>query len=173
MEIFVPDIYAKSIFDINYDKLIDRGIKCILFDLDNTIAPKGVKSPDKKTIELFEQIEEKGLKLIIVSNSGKKRVTPFKEHLNIDAAHTALKPLKNKYKKIMKIYRFKDNEIAAVGDQLLTDVLGANRMGLTSILVNQISVNDFVWTKMNRVIENKIFKYLEKHSLFKLGEYYD
>lgn len=173
MEIFIPDVYAKSIYDIDYEKLKNRGIKCILFDLDNTIAPKGVNEPDKKTIELFEKIEDYGLKAILVSNSGKKRVTPFKEKLNIDAAHTACKPLKNKYKKILKIYKFKDNEIAAVGDQLLTDILGANRMGFTSILVNQMSSNDFNITKMNRVIERKIFAILEKKGLFKIGEYYD
>ncbi len=173
MELFVPDIYAKSIFDINYNKLLERGIKCLIFDLDNTIAPKGVNVPDKKTIELFERIEEKGFKIIIVSNSFKKRVQPFKEHLNVDAAHTACKPLKNKYKKVMKIYHYKDNEIAAIGDQLLTDILGANRMGFTSILVNPISNNDFNLTKMNRFFEKQIYKYMIKHGLFQIGEYYD
>ena len=75
--------------------------------------------------------------------------------------------------KVMKIYHYKDNEIAAIGDQLLTDILGANRMGFTSILVNPISNNDFNLTKMNRFFEKQIYKYMIKHGLFQIGEYYD
>ncbi len=173
MDIFLPDVYAKSIYSINYNKLQENGIKCLLFDLDNTIAPKGVLEPDKKVIELFESLEDMGFKVIIVSNGPKHRVRPFKEKLNIDAAHSSFKPLKTKYKKIMKMYKFNEHEIAGIGDQLLTDVCGANRMGITSVLINQISKIDFKITKMNRVIEDKIFKHLEKKGLFKIGEYYD
>lgn len=173
MDIFVPDIYAKSIFTIDYDKLKERNIKCILFDLDNTLAPVSVKEPDKKTKDLMVRLEDKDFKVIILSNSRKPRVQPFKEQFNIDAAHTAMKPLKRKYKKIMKMYNLKDCEIAAVGDQLLTDVFGANRMGFTSILVNPISTSDFFFTKINRNIENYIMKKMGKRGVFTKGEYYD
>lgn len=173
IEKFVPDIYAQSIFTIDYDKLKERNIKCILYDLDNTIAPMSVSQPDKKTKDLFIRIEDKGFKVIIVSNSGKSRVEPFKEGLNIDAAHSAKKPLKNKFKKVMEIYNFKDTEIAIVGDQLLTDVFGGNRMGFTTILVNQISQSDFIFTRINRGIENKLMNNMSKKGIFKKGEYYD
>lgn len=173
MDIFIPDIYAQSIFTIDYDKLKERNIKCILFDVDNTMVPLSVKEPDKKLKDLIARVEDKGFKVIILSNGSKGRVEPFKEGLNIDAAHSSMKPLKNKYKKIMKIYNFKDTEIAAVGDQLLTDIFGANRMGFTSILINPISNVDGVFTKINRAIENRIFKSLSKRGLFQKGEYHD
>ena len=83
------------------------------------------------------------------------------------------KPLKKKYKKILRTYNFKDNEIACVGDQLLTDILGANRMGFTSILVNPISTNDFFFTKINRWFESKIMKKMGKRGVFTKGVYYD
>ena len=73
MEEYIPDIYQKSIYTINYEKLIDRGIKCLLFDLDNTIAPIGVKEPTKKVKELFDDLKKMGFKIIIFSNSGSKR----------------------------------------------------------------------------------------------------
>ena len=78
LEKFVPDIYQKSIYDINYDTLKKRGIKCLIFDLDNTLVPVTVKKPTKKVSDLFEDLKRKGFKLIIASNSPKKRVPQLK-----------------------------------------------------------------------------------------------
>ncbi len=173
MDIFIPDVYAKSIYTINYDKLKKQGIKCLLFDLDNTMAPVNEDLPDKKVKELFNSLEDKGFKLIIFSNAGKNRVQPFKEQLNIDASCYSLKPLKKKYNKVLKIYSYKVSAIAAIGDQLLADVLGANRMGMTSILVNPLSNNDFFTTKFNRRIEKIIYRKMAKRGLFERTKYYD
>ncbi len=128
MEKFIPDLYQKSIYDIDYESLKKRGIQCLLFDLDNTIAPLKVSEPDKRVKDLFADLEMLGFKVILLSNANKARVQPFKEQLNIDSSYHSWKPLKKKYKKIMYIYNFQDNEIACIGDQLLTDILGANRM---------------------------------------------
>lgn len=171
--IFLPDMYQKSIYSIDYKSLKNAGIKIVLFDLDNTIVPISATVPSKKLIDLFEEIKKLGLKPIIMSNSGMKRVEPFKDGLFADAACSSMKPLKRKYKKILNIYNVKPSEVAAVGDQLLTDVLGANRMGITSILVNQISTNDFKCTKINRIIENFIIRHYTKKGVFKKGEYYE
>ena len=140
MDLFVPDLYQKSIYTINYKKLKKRGIKCLLFDLDNTLVPYSGDVPTAELKDLFARISDE-FKLIIMSNSGKTRLTPFKEQLNIDVAYSSMKPLKRKYKKIMNLYNFKDTEIAAVGDQLITDIFGANRNGITSILVNPVGGN--------------------------------
>jgi uncharacterized protein len=170
---FVPDIYQKSIFDIDYKKLKKNGIKCIIFDLDNTMVPISIKGPTKRVKDLIEDIKDLKLKIIIVSNSPKKRVEPFKDLLCVDSAYFAFKPLKKKYKKILHIYRYKDNEIACIGDQLLTDIWGANRMGFISILVNPIGTADFAFTKLNRFIENLIYDKLKNNDLLKKGHYYD
>ena len=173
LNMFVPDIYQKSIYDINYKKLKKNGIKCLLFDLDNSIAPVNSKSPSKKVKDLMEDLKEMRFKLIIVSNAPKKRVEPFKDILCIDSSYFSLKPFKRKYKKILQTYGFKESEIACIGDQLLTDILGANRMEFTSILVNPIGTLDFALTKLNRLIENSIYNSLEKNELLKKGEYYE
>ena len=78
MDIFRPDIYKPSIYDINYEELKRRGIKCLLFDLDNTIATFDEEVPDKKLKDFFLYLEELGFKNIIMSNSPRKRVAPFK-----------------------------------------------------------------------------------------------
>ncbi len=173
MDRFIPDIYAQSIFTIDYKKLKKSGIKCILFDLDNTIAPLHSSKIDSRVKELFARLEDMNFKVIIFSNSNKKRLTPFKEALNVDTSYSSRKPLKGKYLKIMRLYKFSDTEVAAVGDQLLTDVFGANRVGFTSIFINQLSPEDFWFTKFNRFWENLIIKKLAKRNIFVRGKYYD
>ena len=173
MDKFAPDIYSQSIFSINYKKLKKNGIKCLLFDLDNTIAPIHTKKPGVKEKELINGLQEMGFKVILFSNSGKTRLQPFKDAFNIDTAANSKKPLKGKYQKIMKLYNFKESEIACIGDQLLTDILGANRVGLTSILINPVSNVDFFATKFNRLLERPIRHYLQKKGLLTKGEYHD
>jgi hypothetical protein len=172
MEKLIPDIYQKNIYDIDYKKLKKKGIRCILFDLDNTIVSVKEDVPSKRLKEFIAYLE-RDFKVIIISNSNQKRLIPFKEGLNIDVASSSRKPFKKKYLKIMKIYNFKEYEIAAIGDQLLTDVYGANRVGITSILINPIGDYEKFCTKINRFIEKFIYHYFSKKGILKKGEYYD
>jgi HAD superfamily phosphatase (TIGR01668 family) len=173
LSIFVPDIYQKSIYDLNYKKLKRNGIKCLVFDLDNTLASVDTKVPKKKLKDLIEDLKEMGFKVLIVSNATKKRVEPFKDILCVDSSYLSMKPSKRKYQRILSLYKLKPSQIACVGDQLLTDVWGANRMEMTSILINPIGTLDFVATKLNRFLEGVIFRHLEKKDLLKRGNYYD
>ena len=172
MDIFVPDIYQKSIYTINYKKLKKNGIKCLLFDLNNTLASYEVDYPDNKLRELIFELE-KDFKVIIISNSSKKRVRPFKEKLNVDSAFSSKKPFKKKYKKIMNLYNFKVHEIAVIGDELLTDIWGGNKMGFKTILVNGISEEEPFYMRILRYFERKIIKKLNKKGILFKGEYYE
>lgn len=172
MDIFVPDMYQKSIYTINYNKLKKKGIKCLLFDLNNTLASYEIDYPDNKLRELIFDLE-KNFKVIIVSNSSKNRVRPFKEKLNVDSSFSSRKPFKKKFKKIMSVYGFKDTEIAMIGDELLTDIYGGNRMGFTTILVNGISEDEPFHTRVIRKIEKKIIKRLNNKGILFKGEYYE
>jgi len=173
LSILVPDIYQKSIYDIDYAKLKRNGIKCLIFDLDNTLAAINIKSPNKKLKDLIEDLKAMDFKILIVSNAPKKRVEPFKEILCLDSSYLSMKPMKRKFQKVIKTYKFKPSQIVVIGDQLLTDVWGANRMGFTSILVNPIGTLDFAATKLNRFLEGIIYRRLEKNDLLKKGHYYE
>ena len=173
IENFVPDIYQKSIYYINYDKLYKKGIRLLLFDLDNTITPSYVNKPTKRLKKLFDELRDKGFKVIIMSNSPKHRIEPFKTYLNVDACAFSLNPRKNKYERIMEKFKYKHTEVAAVGDQLLTDIYGANKLDLTSILVNPLTDHDFTITLINRIIEKFIYDRLDKKELFMKGQYYE
>ena len=92
MEIYVPDIYQENIYKINYDMLVSRGIKCLIFDLDNTLVTILEKVPREETKELFKNLKEMGFKIYIASNSIKARVKPFHEELKVDFIYSVKKP---------------------------------------------------------------------------------
>ena len=114
-----------------------------------------------------------GFQIIIFSNSGPKRLEPFKEELKVEVHPHSMKPLKRNFIKIMKKYELKDSELAIIGDQFLTDIIGGNKVGITTILVNPIGLKDFFFTKINRIREKRIMDKLGKNLLFVKGRYYD
>lgn len=173
MELYLPDIYQKSIYTIDYSKLYNRGIKCLLFDLDNTIVTPYGSELNKKARDLFTSLKQKGFKVIIFTNSPKIRLNKFKNYLGVDGISNALKPNTRKLKKVLKEYNYNVNEVAIIGDQMMTDIKCGNKVGITTILVNPITDNDFILTHINRFFERKIIKKLKDHDLFWQGRFYD
>lgn len=173
MEQYIPDIYAKSIYDINYDNLVSRGIKCVLFDLDNTLLPPRINEVSRKLADFIKQVKKTNIHFIIYSNSSKKRVSEIASRLDLEYFYFVRKPYRGKVDKIIKKYEYNQSEMAVVGDQLLTDILFGNRIGITTILVNPLSVNDKWFTKVNRMRERKIYKKLYQNNLFTKGKYYE
>ncbi len=159
---FVPKYHFKSIYDIDYKALKDKGIKYIMFDLDNTLIPYHETLPTEDLIKLKEELI-KDFKIIIVSNSKKNRVSNFADALGVKYIKFAKKPLKKGF--ILALHELEvtsKKEVLFVGDQLLTDIYGANRMKLNSVLVDPVNreTEAFI-TKFNRKIE-KIFRGLTK-----------
>ncbi len=155
MKLLTPTIYYKDIYNIDYKKLKEEGIKCLLFDLDNTCIGYKEKLPTKKLEELFKRLNKMNFQVFIFSNARKKRVEPFKK-LPITCHPVSKKPLKINFKKIMKKYNYQKEEICIIGDQLFTDVLGGNRVGIKTCLVEPLTAEDFIITKFFRKIENNI-----------------
>lgn len=172
LALFIPDVYQQSIHTINYSNLHERGIKCLLFDLDNTLTPFNLDEVNEKTIKLINKLK-KDFKVYIFSNSPKKRVNKFKEILKIESVHFAKKPLKSSFKKVMFKEDLDESQIAIIGDQLCTDILGGNKVGITTVLVNPISVKDIILTNFNRFLEKIIYKKLYSKGLFTKGKYYE
>lgn len=173
MEKYVPDIYQKSIYSIDYQKLLNRGIKCILMDLDNTLVAPSIKTPNKKVKNLFQELKDMGFRIIIFSNGSAHRVKPFGEELKVDVICRAFKPSPKKFQYVLTEYHYNESEVAIIGDQLLTDIRGGNRVGITTIFVNQVSPHDEFWTKWNRRRERRILHKLRDKGLFTKGKYYE
>ncbi len=173
MEIYLPDIYQKSIYTIDYTKLLNRGIKCLLYDLDNTIVSKNNSEPPTKAKDLFTSLKQKGFKVILFSNSPSIRLKGFKVAFGVEGVASARKPMPGKLRKLLKEYGYLENEVAIIGDQLMTDVKVGNTVGITTILVNPISEKDFLVTKFNRYREKKKMKELTDKNLFFKDRFYD
>jgi HAD superfamily phosphatase (TIGR01668 family) len=157
---FVPTYYTDTVFDVDYIKLYEKGIRLILTDLDNTLISYKESSP---TLELYEWIKnrkEEGFEVIIVSNnSHKKRVKYFSEELGIKYTYLAAKPLKFGFRRALRkaSRKYKRSEVVAIGDQMMTDVFIANRMKTESILVKAIDrKTEIVTTRNNRRLEKKV-----------------
>ena len=170
---FKPDKYYKSVYNIDFKLLKQQGIKLIACDLDNTLVPHDVLDAPQEVKNLIEQIKTLNLEFIILSNNHKKRVARFVQALNIKYYFSSRKPLKKGFVKLIKDYQLKPTEICLVGDQIVTDVFGANRVGITSVFVEPLAQRDILYTKLNRQLEKKIIKRLTKKGYFKIGEYYD
>lgn len=173
IELYKPDMYKKDIYSVDYKKLLSYGIKCILFDLDNTLVACNKNKPSRKLKDFIEKLKDMGFKIIIFSNSNKKRLTPFKKVLEVDCSYSSKKPFQGKFKKVLREYKYSQSEVAIIGDQLLTDVLGGNRMGIFTVLIKPISSKELLGTKINRIFEKRIIRKLEKNNIFKRGNYYD
>ena len=122
MNLYKPTIYAKDIFHINYKKLKESKVKLLVFDIDNTIAETNEKYPSPEVIKLFKKIKNDNFKVLILTNAVPHRALRFKKHLNVDTYYLACKPSKINYIRIIKKYKYKNKEIAAIGDQILTDI---------------------------------------------------
>lgn len=168
---FKPDMYKKDIYEINYEKLQDLGIKYLFFDLDNTIIAYKENMPNGKIMTLFFRLEEMGFKLFIFSNSYEKRLLPFKEKLNVEIYFSSMKPFKKNYKKVLN--KYKKEECAFIGDQIMTDVIGAKRNGLFVIFVDKLDEYEPIRTKFCRFFEGFVLRNFNKNKILEKGKYYD
>mgnify|MGYP005763625121 CR=1 FL=1 len=172
MSKYLPDIYRKNIFDIDYNKLKKKGIKCLIFDLDNTLALIDSVKVDVKVKELIAKLKKDFL-VVIVSNSPKKRVLKFSSDLEVDSYPFALKPTIRTLKKIKSKYNLESKSIAIIGDQFITDMGYGYKGKITKIFVDPLATKDLKITNVNRYLEEKIMKKYSKNNLFKKGNYYE
>ena len=163
---FIPKQCDESVFDINFTKLYDEGKKYILCDVDNTLIPYDIFYADEKLKQLLIDIQTIGFKIIFVSNNKSERIGNFSKDLGIDYITSAKKPFKTGFKKGMKKLSCKNkNEVITIGDQLMTDVLGSNRMKLDCILVRPLKKSSEKWyTKFNRKMEKHALKRIKKYN---------
>ena len=157
--IFYPKSYFNKIVDIEVNFFIENNIKAVLLDIDNTILDKR-HNMVQGLEEWVKTLKENNIKICILSNTNKKKKAQnLSDKLEVPFIYFAKKPLKFGFKKAKKILEIEDNKtIAVIGDQVLTDVFGANRCKMYSILVKPLKKEDIFVTKINRLIEKQILK---------------
>ena len=157
-----PNEYFDKIEKITIEFLQKNKIKALILDMDNTLI--NLKEEMPKNIEIWaKELKGQGVKLIIVSNSNKKsKLDKTANKLGIKYVYFARKPLKVGLKKAMKILEEKPENIAVVGDQIFTDIIGGNRCKMKTILVDSLESKDFWYTAWKRPIENRIKRKITK-----------
>ncbi len=162
---YKPTWMVEAVYKITPAQLKKLGIKAVLTDLDNTLI--AWNNPDG-TEELFTWILEMrnaGIPVVVVSNNNSERVARAVKKFELLYVARALKPLPVGINKAKKMLDLADEEIIMIGDQIMTDIRGANSAGIRSVLVKPIIETDSWKTKFNRFWERKIMSYLVKKHL--------
>ena len=161
--ILYPKLYLNNVKEITINILNKYNLKGLALDVDNTLIDYD-KNLLKGAEKWAENLKSEGIKLCILSNSNhKNKVENVAKKLNIPYIYFAKKPLKKGFKKAKEMLNLEANQIGVVGDQILTDVIGANKSNMFSILVKPINEKDIFITKIKRPIEQIIInKYLKQ-----------
>jgi len=138
----IPDISKDDIYEITPQMFTSRGIKLVLIDVDNTIAPYSRDDADERLLSWAQRIKGAGLALHILSNNHHERPGIFARALGIEYDGSSRKPFTKTLKKVLARYCAAPGEAALIGDQIYTDVLCAKRSGVLAVLVKPIDVTN-------------------------------
>lgn len=167
MKKLLPDFTVKNVHILDEKFYKDRGIKAVIFDIDNTLVAHTEPTPPDDVLQYFDLLKKWGIKYSVVSNNTVERVDSFCKDLGVPYYGKALKPRKKYLKKVVAEMGVSKNETALVGDQLFTDMWGANRMRFLSVLVTAVGEDETSFVSFKRKFEKKILKKNEH----KLTEY--
>lgn len=152
-----PYEYVKSVFTIDYAKLYAKGYRGIIFDIDNTLVHHGDDStPEVDT--LIKDIQTIGFKVLLLSNNTRERIERFMENIDSLYIADADKPKTEGYENALKMLNLDRNEVVFIGDQIFTDILGANKCGIANILVDFIRQKGVSKIGKKRQLEKLILK---------------
>ena len=159
MSIFKPDAVFEGVCKIDISFLKSHDIKAILLDIDNTLIDLS-KILSQEIIDWVNEVKDSGIKVMILSNTNKmEKLGPISKKLDVEYISFAKKPSKSGYIKASKALDLPMTNIAMIGDQILTDVWGANRVGMFSIYVRPIDKKEYWYTAWKRPIESLILKH--------------
>ena len=158
---FLPDRRETSVYSMDFSREYEEGVRGIIFDIDNTLVPQNAPV-DERVRSLFEALKKDGLSTCLISNNGVKRVREFAEEVDSHFVPNAAKPSRKAYRKAMEVMGTNEEDTLFIGDQLLTDIFGAKRAKVRSVLVNPVDPSsDLIVIRFKRKIEQLILKIAE------------
>lgn len=159
---FYPDECRESVYTMDFEGYYHEGYKGILFDIDNTLVPHGAPS-QKKAEQLFEKLRKIGFDSCLISNNKEPRVKPFADAVKSKYIFNAHKPSAKNYIKAMKIMDTTAENTLFVGDQIFTDVYGAKKAGIHSVLVKPIHPKEEIQIVLKRKLEKIVLTSYNRH----------
>ncbi|HCJ74963.1 YqeG family HAD IIIA-type phosphatase [Thermoguttaceae bacterium LCP21S3_D4] len=158
---FYPNEYLDSTYVIDFDKLYEEGYRGIIFDIDNTLVPHGAPA-DERAKKLFAHLKELGYHCMLLSNNKEPRVKMFNDAVNVSYIYKAGKPATKNYLKAMEELGTTTENTLFVGDQIFTDVYGANRAGIRTILVKPIHPKEEIQIVLKRYLEKIVLHFYKR-----------
>jgi HAD superfamily phosphatase (TIGR01668 family) len=162
---FYPKRSADSSYDIDYEKLYQEGYRGIIYDIDNTLVEHGADA-SPRAIELFARLKKIGFQTCLLSNNSNERVSRFNRQIGSKYIFKANKPLTKNYIKATKLMGTKISNTVFIGDQLFTDVYGANCINMMTYLVKPIHPKEEIQIVFKRKLE-RIVLYFYRRDLAK------
>ena len=154
MGLLQPNLHVPSIYELDLDRLWDEGFRGILLDLDNTFVPYGEYEPiPERSMKWLQGARDKGFKVALYSNASRWKVEVIREQTGMFCVHKAIKPFPFKLQPCLANLILDKKQVVIIGDQLFTDILGGNLLGIYTILVDPIHERDFWGTKVLRFME--------------------
>ena len=170
MSVFFPEEEVRSVYDFPFESLTARGIRGIVFDIDNTLVPPDAPV-DARCRALIRSLKTAGFRICLVSNNKGPRIAPFATALNLPYVERALKPRRYGYRRAMARMGTAPAETIAIGDQLFTDIWGANRAGMHSLLVKPMESKEEIQILVKRLLERPFLWYYRRQK--ERGEKHD
>ena len=159
---FYPDDYIASTYVIPFEELYKKGYRGLIFDIDNTLVPHGAPA-DERVIALFKRLRKIGFDTCLISNNQEPRVQPFADKVESKYVFDAHKPSTKNYKKAMELMKTGKENTLFIGDQLFTDVWGAKRTGIKSILVKPIHSKEEIQIVLKRYLEKIVLFFYRRN----------
>lgn len=141
LEMYVPDIYQPDVYKIDYEKLKEKGIKLITFDLDDTLVPKSTGKMPEPLQPHITKWKEMGFKIMLLSNGNEKKVHDFAEKLDVKCIAEAGKPAERPFQKVLDMWKdegIEKGQIVHVGNSIMKDIAGAKAKGITACLIRYV-----------------------------------
>ncbi len=158
---FYPKEYLDSTYLIDFEQMAAKGYKGVIFDIDNTLVPHGAPA-DERAKKLFEKLKELGIAACLLSNNKEPRVAMFNQDVKVHTISKGGKPKPKNYRRAMKLMGTDVSNTFFVGDQLFTDVWGANLTGIYSILVKPIHPKEEIQIVLKRYLEKIVLYFYLK-----------
>ena len=161
---FYPTVYYSSPYTIDFRKLYEKGYRGLLTDIDNTLVPHGAPS-DERSEAFFDYLRSIGWKTCVISNNDEARVAPFASKSGCAYVCNAKKPGACGYLKGMELMGTDLSDTVFMGDQMFTDVFGANKIGMKSILVKPVKIDTVPYILLKRAGEAIVKRFYHLYSL--------
>ena len=157
LEVFYPDEIRENAYSVDYEGLRAKGFRAIIYDIDNTLVEHNAPADDRSR-DLVEKLKGLGFSVMVLSNNKEPRVKSFADALSISYIYKANKPSVKQYQAAMVMMGSDEKNTVCIGDQIFTDIWGAKRAGIPTILVGQLAKHEEIQIVLKRILEKIVIR---------------